>query len=250
MNRALAEPGGNRAGQLTHHHSLVGRAQPRLRPGGDLVLARAVLGEEGVGFDPGRAHRRQQRAAERPLPAQRIQRIGRACALFHPRIDQLLLEAGEQLQPELRPQRRQAAGQEAARAAFPRLAPRGVKVAEQQRDGGRVRHRDGAARRRVGHQHEVARRAERRVVDRSEHRQQQVAGRDADTAPHAARQLRQRHRLAAQQPGQVAGADEGERLRRHASIRYSRAALSWNSARCSAAVYSAATSRKRSHSAA
>ena len=222
-----------------------------LRAGGHLELARGVLGKEGVGFDPGpSASPPASVPPNGPCRRSALQRVGRRRALRRAGIDQLLLEGGEQVQAELRPERRKRTREEAARTTLPGCCLRAEEVAEQQVDVGRAGHRDARLRRRVRHQHQVASRAERRVVDWSERRQHQVAVGDADAPAHATRQFSQRDRLAAQQPGQVAGADEGQRLRRHTAIPYSRAAVSWNRARCSAGVYSATTSRKRSHSAA
>ncbi len=245
QDRLVAEEGCNGAGQLAHLHGLIGGGQARGGGGRDLELAGAVLGEEGVRRDPGPAHGGQQRAAERPLPAERVQRVGRARPVLGAGIDQLLLEAGQQGQAELRLQRCQGTTEEPARAALPGHAVRAVEVAEQQADVRRARRGDERPRRRVRHQHQVARSAERRVVDRAESGEHEVAGGDADTAPHALRQLGRGDRLAAQQPREVGGADKGERLRRHGAIPYRRAAVPWNRACCSAGAYSAATSRKR-----
>jgi hypothetical protein len=101
------------------------------------------------------------------------------------------------------------------RAAFPRLFLRCQDVAEIKALGGAVVELDldlGAG---VRHQHQVAFGSERRVVDRAKRRQHQVAAGEANALAQPPRQLRRGKSLAADQPGEIAGADENQRFALH-----------------------------------
>ena len=68
---------------------------------------------------------------------------------------------------------------------------------------------------RIGHQHDFALGAERRVEDRAERRHHDIARRQPDADAHALLQIGRRKPLAAHQPGQITGADKDERFRFH-----------------------------------
>src|SRR4051794_25569069 len=108
------------ARHLTLDDGLVGGAYPQCRVDRGFVLPRPVFRQEAVRREAGGAQRRDIRLAENPLTAVRVERVGRAGAVFDPGIDKFLLEPGEYGQPTgaaRLAQRANGTAQEAARAA-------------------------------------------------------------------------------------------------------------------------------------
>src|SRR5439155_17577963 len=82
--------------------------------------------------------RRDEGLAERPLVAICIVAVGGSRPCVHARIDEFLLERGEDLQSGLAPQILDSPAQKIARAANPRLAVRSANVGEIETLGGKA----------------------------------------------------------------------------------------------------------------
>ena len=67
----------------------------------------------------------------------------------------------------------------------------------------------------IGHQHDLALGAERRLQDRAERGHHDVARRQADPDAHPGRQIGGRESLPAHQPGEIAGTKKDERFGFH-----------------------------------
>ena len=184
-----------------------------------LELARAVFGEEGVRHHAGGAHRRDEAFAEGALAAEGIQAVGVAVALLVAGVDELLLERGDQAQAGRRIQCGDGAAQELARAAFPGRAVGVADVAEEEmlRRGvvGEIDAHLGGG---IGHDHQIAGGAERRVEDRAECRLHQVGMRPADALAPPRIDFPRGKALAADVAGNIAGADEDQFLAQHGAL--------------------------------
>jgi hypothetical protein len=159
------------AGHLPRDHGVVGGGQCGGGGDGHLELAVAVFRQKRVGHHAGGAQGGDERLAEAALAAPGTEAVGVCRAVLDSGVDELLLEGGDQPQAGRGIECRERATQEFARAAFPGRAVGVADIAEDEmfrcRTVGEIDAHLGG---RVGHDHQVAAGAERRVEDRSEGR--------------------------------------------------------------------------------
>src|SRR6266576_3622968 len=105
--------------------------------------------------------------------------------------------------------------QKVARTAFPGLAIERHDIGEVEALGRAITEFDLDLCARIRQQHEIAFRAERRLVDRPEDRHHDVAVGEADAVAQPRRKIGRGKTLAAHQPGEIAGADKDERFALH-----------------------------------
>ena len=168
-DHALPQPLCGGARHLAGDHRVIGGGQGRLRHHGHLELARAVLGEKGIGDHPGRPQRRDETLAKGALAAKGAEGVGVARTVRRPGVDEFLLECRDQAEARDLFELSDCAAQEIAGAAFPNATVGIADVAQKEmldrRAVGKIDpHFDGG----VGHDHEIPGGAERRVPDRPE----------------------------------------------------------------------------------
>ena len=220
-DRAMSPAKRHGARHLARNHGMVGSLERRLRCDSEFELARSIFGEERVGRHTCRAKRRDEALAEGTLPAKRIETVSVAGPILYSRIDEFLLEGGDQLEPAHLFECRDRPAQEIARATFPRAAVGVANVAEEEMldfgAGRALAEIDTDLGGSIGHDHEIPARAERRIEDRTEAGLHQVGMGPADARLAARLELARREALAPHQPGDVASADEKELLAQHCS---------------------------------
>jgi hypothetical protein len=215
-DRARAQALGGRAGDLAHDDGIVGGPHPDGRLAGDLILPGAIFRQEGIGDHAGLAKSGGEGLAEDSLAAIGIQAVGRTRQLFHPGIDELLLEGREQAITRDLLQRRQTAAQEIARAAGPGRAVGLADIAEIEmlrRAFVVIAHPDLGLR--IGHQDQIAGGPEGRIADGAEAGDHAVGRNPAHALAQALRQVLQGEALAPDPSGHLAGADHDERFAIH-----------------------------------
>ena len=153
--------------------------------------------------------------AEGALTTPSVERVGRARPIFDAGVDEFLLKGGEEGQPGFAFQRAQRSPEEIARAAFPMRPVQGHDIGEIEALGRVLAELDFDFRARIGPQHQIALSAEWGLVDRPERRHHDVAVGQSDPVAQAGRQIGRREPLAANQPGEVARAEEDERFALH-----------------------------------
>ena len=133
------------------------------------------------GNHPGRAQRGDEALAESALAAEGAEGVGVARTVRGAGVEELLLERGDQAKARHLFELLDGAAQEIARAAFPGGAVGIADVAEKEmldrRAVAKIDPHFGGG---VGHDHEIAGGAERRVPDRPERRHHQIAAGPAD----------------------------------------------------------------------
>ena len=216
---AMAEAMGGGSCQLADDERMVGRAHRRLRAMGHLVLPRAEFRQVGIDVDPAHAQGMQIGGAELAGVSHRAEIEGRCEIPLGAAVDELVLQRGHQVQAGRPLEAIERPPEEQAGAVFPGPAVGLEDIAQEEELGRRaVAEIDVHPRIAVGHEDQVAPRAEVIVGDAFEGMDQDVRRRPADAAGEPGLQIAHRKSLAAHLAGDIGAADHDVLVAVHQSL--------------------------------
>ncbi len=167
-------------------------------------------GQERVGDHSDLPHGGEQRLAQEALLPEHVQLVGLPGVGGHAGVREFLLEGGEQPNPGLARETLERPAQYMARAETPRRPVRRLDIAHEEILGRAVVERDEHPRFGIRNEEDFPHGAERRRLNRSERRYENVRRGEPDAALQPGGEVGGRKALAAKMSRQVAGSDEDD----------------------------------------